>query len=230
MKLLDLYSGAGIAAIGYKQAGFHVTGIDIEKKSCYAGDIFLQANALDVLADTAFCSQFDAIHSSPPCQKYSRSTAPQRARGKEYADLIAPTRILLEKIGLPYVIENVPTAPIRPDIKLMGHMFGLRVIRKRHFELGNWFMMQPSIPLLRGSVKAGDYCTIIGKAGYKKDTKLPNDWRPCFDQGTIIKTWTFAMGIPSEYKFKDVEISESFPPAYSKYIGEELINYIKYKQ
>lgn len=50
-KLLDLYSGAGLAAIGYKQAGFHVTGVDIEQKTCYAGDTWIQADALEILAD-----------------------------------------------------------------------------------------------------------------------------------------------------------------------------------
>lgn len=61
MKLLDLYSGAGLAAIGYQQAGFHVTGVDNEKKSCYAGDTWIEADALEVLADVKFCRQFVAI-------------------------------------------------------------------------------------------------------------------------------------------------------------------------
>ena len=94
------------------------------------------ANALEVLADVKFCRQFDAIHASPPCQKYSQSTAMFRAQGKQYADLIEPTRNMLNLIGKPYVIENVPTAPIRADIVLHGWMFGLHVMRKRHFELG----------------------------------------------------------------------------------------------
>ncbi|MCA0235445.1 MAG: hypothetical protein LCH81_03595 [Bacteroidetes bacterium] len=226
MKLLDVYSGAGLAAIGYKQAGFHVTGIDIEKKSCYAGDTWVQADALEVLSDLDYCRQFDAIHTSPPCQKYTQSTAMFRAAGKEYADLIKPTRIALEKIGLPYIIENVPTAPIRPDIVLHGWMFNLNVMRKRHFELGNWWMMQPGVRQRKGSVKNGDFITIIGKQGYKKYKGLPKGWRPKFDQGTGLKTWHFSMGIPEEYKFRDVEISEGIPPAYAKYIGEHLYEFL----
>ena len=135
-KLLDLYSGAGLAAIGYQQAGFHVTGVDIETKSCYAGNTFIQADALQILMDVKFCQQFDAIHASPPCQKYSQSTAMFRLAGKQYGDYIPQTRFLLNNIGKPYIIENVPTAPVRPDIVLHGWMFGLNVMRKRHFELG----------------------------------------------------------------------------------------------
>lgn len=225
-KLLDLYSGAGLAAIGYNQAGFHVTGVDIEKKTCYAGDTWIQADALEVLSDLNFCRQFDAIHASPPCQKYSQSTAMFRAAGKQYADLIQPTRDALELIGLPYVIENVPTAPVRPDIVLHGWMFGLKVMRKRHFELGNWWAMQPGVPQRIGSVRDGDFVTVIGKQGYRKYKGLPRGWRPKFDQGSGLKTWHFAMGIPFEYTFRDVEISEGIPPAYTKYIGSRLIEYL----
>ena len=230
MRLLDLYCGAGIAAIGYKQAGFHVTGVDIERKSTYAGDVFLLADALEVLKDLDFCRSFDAIHASPPCQAYSQSTAMFRARGKEYADLVAPTRAALEKIGRPYVIENVPRAPVRPDIVLHGWMFGLNVMRKRVFELGGWWAMQPGITRRIGSVRSGDFITIIGKQGYRKNKGLPRHWRPTFDKGSGLETWKYAMGIPPNYKFRDVEISEAIPPAYSNYIGTLLFEFLQQKK
>jgi len=225
-RLLDLYSGAGLAAIGYKQAGFHVTGVDIKKKTCYAGDTWIQADALQILSDVNFCRKFDAIHASPPCQLYSNSTAMFRAAGKEYPDLINQTRVHLENIGLPYIIENVPTAPIRSDIILHGWMFGLKVMRKRHFELGNWWMMQPGITNRFGNVKSGDFVTIIGKAGYRRYKGLSKNWRPKFDQGSVLKTWHYAMGIPDGYNFKDIEISEGIPPAYSHYIGQYLMEFL----
>lgn len=228
-RLLDIFSGAGVAAIGYRQAGFHVTGVDIEKKSTYAGDVFVQADALEILADLKFCRRFDAIHASPPCQRYSNSTAMFRAKGKSYADLVAPTRHALELIGRPYVIENVPTAPVRADIVLHGWMFGLKVMRKRVFELGGWFMLQPGIPGRVGGVRSGDFITIIGKQGYRKYKGLPKGWRPAFDQGTGLKTWHYAMGIPPGYWFRDVELSEGIPPAYSRYIGEHLIEFLNKK-
>lgn len=228
MKLLDLYCGAGLAALGYIEAGFEVTGVDIEKKSTYTGHQFIQEDAIEILQDLSFCRQFDAIHASPPCQMYSRSTAPFRAAGKVYQDLIAPTREGLELTGLPYVIENVPLAPIRADITLYGYMFGLPVIRRRHFELGRWFALQIGIPAQVGSLNTGDFISIFGKQGYRKTKSLPAGWRPKFDQGTGIKTWHYAMGIPEGIKFKGTEISEGIPPAYTKYIGGLLKEYLEF--
>lgn len=220
MKLLDLYCGAGLAAIGYQQAGFHVTGVDIEAKSCYAGDVFLLGDALEVLKDLAFCRQFDLIHASPPCQRYSCSTAKFRKGGKVYADLVAETRKGLEAVGVPYIIENVPAAPIRKDIVLRGDMFGLSVWRLRAFELGRWWTMQPGVRERVGSVAAGDMVSVFGKAGYRKNGTFPADWKPKCHRGTIVNTWHYAMGIPEGYKFRDTEISEGIPPAYARYLGE----------
>ncbi len=229
-KLLDVYCGAGLAAIGYKQAGFHVTGVDNEKKTTYAGDVFILGDALEILRDVEFCRQFDAIHASPPCQKFSTSTALARSQGKTYPNLIPETRALLDEIGLPYIIENVPTAPIRPDIVLHGWMFGLHVMRKRAFEITGWWAMQPGVRQCPGSIKSGDFISVFGKAGYRRSREQcrirPIGWLPYFHQGTIRKTWAYAMGIPPEYDFKDTEISEGIPPAYSRYLGGLLMEHI----
>ena len=90
--------------------------------------------------------------------------------------------------------------------------------------------MQPGVSKRIGSVKDGDFCTITGKQGYRKYKSLPKNWRPKFDQGTGIKTWLYAMGIPIEYNFRDTEISEGIPPAYTKYIGDHLFLYLNYYQ
>lgn len=228
LRLLDIFSGAGLAAIGYHQAGWEVTGVDIVSQPRYPFR-HIQADALEILADVQYIrSNFDAIHASPPCQLYSVATAPQRAKGKQYPDLVAPVRQQLESIGLPWIIENVPNAPIRLDITLFGHMFGLRVIRRRHFEIGGWFALQPGIPQRVGTVLSGDFISIFGKVGYRKYSALPKNWRPSFDQGSIISTWHYAMGIPSQYKFRDIEISEGIPPAYTRYLGALLAEHIRF--
>lgn len=225
--LLDLCCCGGLASIGYVQAGFDVVGVDINHQPNYPYT-FIQANALDIIADLNFLRQFDAIHASPPCQKASRSTAPQRAAGKVYADIIAPVRDALAACGLPYVIENVPEAPIRADIVLHGYNFGLKVLRRRHFELGNWFTLTPGgLGARSGTVVAGDYCTIYGKQGYRKSRKCAPGWRPKFDQGSGMATWHYAMGVPPDFKYLDVELSEGIPPAFTRFIGGLLLDHLR---
>ncbi len=131
-RILDLFSGAGGCARGYQQAGFEVTGVDLYPQPRYAGDHFILGDALEYLA-TADLTGFDAIHASPPCQAYAGVTA-WRGNRDDHPDLLAATRTALEATGLPWVIENVPEAPIRPDLLLCGSQFGLAVKRHRAFE------------------------------------------------------------------------------------------------
>jgi len=70
MRLLDLYSKAGGAAMGYHRAGFEVVGVDIKKQKRFPFE-FIQADALEVLEDKAFLASFDVITASPPCQTHS---------------------------------------------------------------------------------------------------------------------------------------------------------------
>ena len=97
-RLVDFYCCAGGAARGYQQAGFYVVGVDLYPQPRYAGDEFIQADALKLLADRDFLSQFDFIHASPPCQRYSKSVA-QKNRAN-HPDLIAPTRELLRFVNV----------------------------------------------------------------------------------------------------------------------------------
>lgn len=91
MKLLDLFCGAGGAAMGYHQAGFDVVGVDINPQPRYPFE-FHQADALQFLSE--FGNQFDCIHASPPCQAYSVTKA---LHDNDYPELIKPVRELLIK-------------------------------------------------------------------------------------------------------------------------------------
>ena len=112
-RLLDLFSGAGGAAMGYHRAGFEVVGVDIKPQPHYPFE-FHQADALTFPLDG-----FDAIHASPPCQAYSTMTR----KPSDHPDLYAPTRSRLVATGLPYVIENVIGAPYTHGFVLCGSMF-----------------------------------------------------------------------------------------------------------
>jgi DNA (cytosine-5)-methyltransferase 1 len=135
-RLLDLFCGAGGAARGYQLAGFHVTGVDNRPQPRYAGDVFVQADAMTYPLDG-----YDAIHASPPCQAYS--AANNIHQRTDHPDLVAATRERLLDSTLPYVIENVPGAPLQRPYLLCGRAFGLGVKRHRLFEVSVAMLVPP---------------------------------------------------------------------------------------
>ena len=116
-RLLDLFSGAGGAAMGYHRAGFDVVGVDNAPQPNYPFPFEL-ADAMTFPLDG-----YDAIHASPPCQAYSIT---KNAHGREHPMLVEPVRFRLAGSGLPWVIENVPGAPLLDPVTICGSMFDLR--------------------------------------------------------------------------------------------------------
>ena len=115
-RLLDLFCGAGGAGMGYHRAGFEVVGVDIKPQPRYPFE-FHQADALTFVAE--YGDRFDAVHASPPCQRFS-DLAKRNGNADEWPDLIEPLRPILRMIGRPYVIENVEGAPLRDPAMLCG--------------------------------------------------------------------------------------------------------------
>lgn len=206
-RLLDLFSCAGGAGVGYARAGFDVVGVDIDPQPNYPYEHHI-GDALQYLAKHG--KDFDAIHASPPCQGY---TSLKAVHGNPWPLLIEPVRNLLEQIGKPYVIENVQGAPIRRDMILCGEMFGLRVLRHRYFELGNWTGTAPDHQPHRGRVAGwrhgqyydGPYFAVYGNGGGK---------------GTVAQ-WQDAMGI--DWTSDRRELAEAIPPAFTHHIGTQLM-------
>ena len=123
---LDLCCKAGGAGMGYWLAGFDVVGVDIEPQKRYPFR-FIQADAL-----TFPLSRFDLIHASPVCKDYSATAVLNDASHPRHIEAF---RDRLVSSGIPYVIENVPGAPLCSPVVLCGAMFpGLRVYRHRLFE------------------------------------------------------------------------------------------------
>src|SRR5262245_2184895 len=126
MRLLDLFCGAGGAAMGYHRAGFDtIVGVDIKPQPRYPFT-FVLGDALEYVK--AHGHEYDAIHASPPCQDHVRSPGPAPKHGTGWQ--LAATRDAL--LGT-WVIENVPGAPMRPDYKLCGCMFGLRRLKRERW-------------------------------------------------------------------------------------------------
>lgn len=138
MRLLDLFCCEGGAGMGYHRAGFDVFGVDLFGDYMQArypfrsvkGDVrdvmrtLILGGAIDFSGDNwLYLEDFDAIHASPPCQRYSITNA---ARQADYPDLIEPVRELIRATGLPYVIENVVGAPLYEPVELCGCMFDLK--------------------------------------------------------------------------------------------------------
>lgn len=215
-RLLDLFSGAGGCARGYQLAGFHVTGIDSEKQPRYAGDVFICADALEYVA--AHGHEFDAIHASPPCQKYTgmrNITIARFGSAPDHPDLIDPTRRALEATGKPWVIENVQNSPLRTQVILCGAALGLRhTARHRHFE-SNVMLWSPP----RCCHKQEEYT--IGVYGEKPDGRRVSQrqYRLCRIARSLEEAQQL-MGI--DWMLWD-EIKQAIPPAYTRWIGEQLM-------
>jgi len=215
-RLLDLYCGAGGSARGYQLAGFHVTGIDNQPMPRYAGDVFIQADALEFVR--AHGHEFDAIHASPPCQAHS-AMRQLRWQGAEHPDLIAPTRDALIATGPPFVIENVPRAPLLNGITLCGAMFGLRVYRHRRFE-SNLLLLAPPHPTHREP---------IGKAGDTGGGNLAR-YNPANGMVSVVgHQYPTEMGkraMQISWMSRD-ELSQALPPAYCEFVGRQLLAVVR---
>ena len=215
MKLLDLFCGAGGAAMGYHHAGFtDIVGVDINPQPRYPFT-FVQGDALEYLAKHGH--EFDVIHASPPCQRYSVLKNIGTYDPDDYPDLILETRSMLIATDKSYVIENVPSSPMINPLVLCGSMFGLPLIRHRLFETNPEIYFAPaphSCRILYTNSKS-DYSAF--DKGATAITVAGNNY-PLTD-GKI------AMGI--DWMVNRKELSEAIPPAYTEYIGNKLIEKIR---
>lgn len=212
-KLLDLFCKAGGASMGYHQAGFDVVGVDLRPQPNYPFT-FMQADVREL--PRFYLAAFDFIHASPPCQAYSPLGA--LSPDKEYPDLVAFTRSLLTASGVPYVIENVMTAPLikKRSIVLCGEMFGLRTYRHRRFELSHPWVTAPPHPK---HVKL--------TATKQRKARWAEGWHVSItgDVGTYVGPE--GMGIDW---MTGHELCEAIPPVYTRFIGEQLLSHLNMRE
>lgn len=219
-RLLDLFCSAGGAGMGYHRAGFDVVGVDLDPQPRYPFE-FIQADALSLSPD--FLATFDAIHASPPCQAY---TAAAVLQGREHPDLIPPTRAMLEASGLPYIIENVPGSPLICPVVVCGRALGLNVKRHRLFE-SNRFLFGTQCP----DGHPGDWLIVFGYTALRRSRGQGSG--PKKDRGKSKgksvphAEASQAMGIDW---MNAHELSESIPPAYTEFLGRQLLAHIQPQQ
>ena len=207
MKLLDLFCKAGGASMGYHRAGFEVVGVDIKKQKRYPFE-FIQADALEVLADKDFINGFDVIAASPPCQTHSITQHLRNAQGKTTTklDLIPETREALQAWGGKYIIENVPGAPLINPVTLCGSSFGLKVRRHRQFESNLVLTGLPCDHKTQGKP--------IGIYGSMRD-EIPGGGHTA----KSIEQAREAMGIDW---MLGGDLVEAIPPAYTEHLGRQI--------
>lgn len=217
--LLDLFCGAGGCSAGYQAAGFRVRGVDIFRQPRYVGEQFIQADALEYLRgliESGEINEFDAIHASPPCQKFSKTAAISKNKSwrKMHPDLIAATRDLLTQTGLPYVIENVEGSPLLNPVTLCGTMFGLQVYRHRLFESNLLLLSTPCSPHI--------YSTGSHR-GFSRDTPFI-----CVaGHNFSVKHARKAMNIDW---MTQKELAQAIPPAYTQFVGKQVMGAIEYME
>jgi DNA (cytosine-5)-methyltransferase 1 len=239
--LLDLYCGAGGAGVGYYRAGFNVFGVDIKPQPRYpfpyaVGDALLLLRSL-LDGDTVQfgphrlrMSDIDAVHASPPCQRFT--VMQSLARNVEaHGDFLTPTRALLEEWGGLWVIENVPGAPMRNYVRLCGSEFDLtaedtdgeplQLRRHRQFESNEVLMGAGGCQHREGVLTA----SVIGSGG---------GWRPEYRErlggGYTPDRGVCAALMGVTWKMTAGELSEAIPPAYTQFIGEQLRAYVGVKE
>ena len=210
-RLIDLFCGAGGCSVGYHRAGFDVVGIDLKPQKRYPFP-FIQGDAMRPPVDLA---SFDAIHASPPCQRYSVATKVWKGRSEQHPDLVGETRDMLRGSGRPWVMENVRSAPFQGATMLCGTMFGLRVLRHRLFEGSFFLLAPPHTPHPKGNLTNAHRCYSTGDspfvclAGHNFERKEGEK----------------AMGI--DWMGSRYELAQAIPPAYTEYIGRQLMQVVQ---
>jgi DNA (cytosine-5)-methyltransferase 1 len=178
--------------------------VDIKPQPRYAGDEFIQADAM-----TFWLTGFDAVHASPPCQDHSTLSSRSPEHGTGW--MLAETVLRLGTYGVPFVVENVPgSGPSMGGqwVTLCGSSFGLKVRRHRLF--------RSNVPLLSLPCNHSEQGQPVG----------------CYGGGTggtrgrkgNAAERAEAMGIDW---MTVAEMSQAIPPAYTEFIGTQLLSAIE---
>ena len=213
-RLLDLFSGAGGAAMGYHQAGFDVVGVDLVDQPRYPFE-FHQGDAMTWPLDG-----FDAIHASPPCQDHSQTQGLGPAHGTGW--MLRATIDRLTAHGVPWVVENVRGAPVaRQDdlfgangLELCGCMFP--ELRGLLYE-ARWFETPFGIPQPRHLKHLWP------------QTKMGRPPRP----GECMQVTGHFSGVPEAQRrmglprMTQAELAQAIPSAYTEYLGRHLLTVIQ---
>lgn len=221
-RLLDLYSCAGGAAMGYHYVGFDVVGVDREPQPNYPFE-FIQADAIEFGYEHGH--EFAVRHASPPCYAHSKTKHTHKV---QHEDLLEPTRRMLREVGGPYVIENVEGAPLIDPLTLCGSEFGLRAMdvdgvelalrRHRLFESNVW-LTGPGGCIHDNTQVAGSYTASRHRTPAQRDN-------PSRRGGYTPALAVRAALLGIDWKMTEYELAQAIPPAYTRWIGAQLLDHL----
>lgn len=206
--LLDTFCKAGGTSVGYSRAGFEVVGVDIEPQKHYPFE-FHQGDAIEFILN--YGKDFDVIAASPPCQAYSVTSILSSGL---HPMLISATRQVMQKVGKPYIIENVKGARFILDnpIMLCGTMFGLKVIRHRYFECSPPLWFPP----------AQCTCsTLYTHSGHGQHSAFENGATAICVVGHDFKIEDAKIAMDINW-MTGKELAQAIPPTYTEWIGKEI--------
>lgn len=217
-KVLDLFCGAGGCSVGYARAGWDVTGVDKEPHADYPFELIVD-DAMRVLDDLEFVRSFDAVHGSPPCPRYSSITA---VNGTQHLhpDLVGPVRERFVASGLPWVIENVPRAPLLSPVVICGKAMGLPYIKRHRLFESNLLLMSPGC-----ACDSGPAYGVYGDHGDKNPARPHPDGHKRWGKARDVAHAQQIMGIDWMTSWDD--LADAIPPAYTQFIGEQLLTQIQ---
>ena len=209
-RLLDLYCGAGGAAMGYARAGFDVTGVDIVPQYDYPFAFVLGD------ADTYPLDGFDAIHASPPCKRFTVAGAMHRRRQARLfdptSDHLTPTLARLAELDVAWIVENVPGAPMPDDsVTYCGSSFGLAVRRHRLFAASYPIEAPPCDHAAQGRPVG-----VYGNGGGWDRSRNPGGG------GVKVAGADAARALGVDWTTHQPSLSQMIPPAYTEHIGRQL--------
>lgn len=197
-----------------QKCGVEVTGVDGKDQPRYCGDHFIRANALSL--DVAWIRRnFDFIFAGPPCQAYVTMS-----HRDEHHNLIPPTRELLKQTGLPWVIENVPTAPLKRYIMLCGTQFPtLRVVRHRRFEYSEGLRLDAPLHEPHPELKVYSFDRRPKRPNHKQELNEWDNFITVAGNNASLAAMSDAMNI---WWMSRKEIVQAIPPKYSQYLMKQI--------
>lgn len=206
--------------MGYHRAGWEVVGVDIKPQPNYPFE-FVRQDALEFLIWDR--SQWDGVHASPPCPRYSSMTK-VLGNPEEHPDLIGPTRELLQRMGLPYVIENVPGSPLMAPYVICGSSMGMgaqcRDGQWRQLRRHRWFETNFAL-LVPPCVHRGEPIGVYGNGGGQQKTV----WNGGTNRGYMGNYAERCEAMEIDWMRND-ELSDAIPPLYTELIGSQMIAHV----